>query len=239
MIRRILIGLVLIVLILVVVVAMQPSEFRVTRSAVVDAPPHEVFVHVNDLHKWQEWSPWAKKDPDAKAAYEGPDAGKGAKFHWDGNREVGKGTMTIVESKPHELVRFQLDFQEPMAGTSTAEFTFKPEGDDKTAVVWTMTGENDFIGKAMCLVMDMDKMVGGEFEQGLSNLKSIVEKPSPDKKDSSPATPSSSETKKEAEAKSAPANIQRNEPPVQKTETAPTNSGAPKPQEKKDGAAKK
>ena len=174
MIKKILIVLVGIVAALAVVVALQPADFRVTRSATISAPPAVVFAQVNDLHKFQDWSPWAKLDPAAKSDFQGPPAGTGAAFSWAGNMEVGEGTMTITESRPAELVRFKLDFKKPMAGTSTAEFTFKPEG-GATLVTWSMEGKNGFAGKAVSLVMDCDKMVGGQFEKGLADLKKIAE----------------------------------------------------------------
>ena len=110
--------------------ALRPSEFRVTRSTLVAAPADVVFAHVNDLHAWEAWSPWAKLDPAAKTTYEGPSAGVGAAFSWDGNRNVGQGRMTIVESRPNQLVRFRLDFLKPFKGTNAAEFTFqsRPSG---------------------------------------------------------------------------------------------------------------
>jgi hypothetical protein len=160
--------------IFLVVVALQPSEYRVTRSALLPAPPAAVFPHANDLHKWQAWSPWAKKDPEAKNTFEGPSAGTGAIFRWSGNREVGKGSMTITESRPSELVRIRLDFIDPFPGTSDVEFTFKPEGAGTTAT-WTIAGKHDFAGKAVCLFMDMDGMIGADFEAGFDNLKKVLE----------------------------------------------------------------
>lgn len=156
-------------------IATRPAEFTVTRSARFAAPAPAVFAQVNELRKWKAWSPWAKKDPQAKEAYDGPAAGAGAVMSWAGNREVGKGRMTIVESRPAELVRFKLEFFEPFAATNDAEFAFRPAG-GATEVTWTMRGRNNFIGKAMCLVFDMDKMVGGDFEQGLAGIRGIVEK---------------------------------------------------------------
>ncbi len=174
MLKKILIVLAAIVVVFVVVVAMQPSDFRVARSATISAPAPAVFAQVNDFHKWEEWSPWAKLDPAAKSTFEGPPAGTGAIFRWAGNKEVGEGSMTITESRPSDLIRIKLEFLKPFAATNTAEFTFKPEG-DQTAVTWSMSGQSNFIGKAFCLFMDMDKMVGGQFEKGLASMKSIAE----------------------------------------------------------------
>jgi hypothetical protein len=171
---KILIALAVIVVILVVIVALQPSEFRIVRSAAMSAPAPVVFAEVNDFHKWEAWSPWAKLDPAAKATFEGPPAGTGAVFRWAGNKEVGEGSMTITESRPSELIRIRLEFLKPFAANNTAEFTFKPEG-DQTLVTWSMEGKNNFIAKAFCLFMNMDKMAGGQFEKGLASMKSVAE----------------------------------------------------------------
>ncbi len=174
MLKRILLGLIVVVAAFCAYVALLPSTFRIERSTILVAPQAAAFAEVNDLHKWQAWSPWAKLDPNAKATFEGPDAGEGAIFHWHGNAEVGKGTMTIVESKPDEHVRMRLDFAEPWPATSTSEFTFKADG-PRTIVTWAMFGEQGFLEKAVCVFMNLDKMVGGQFEKGLANLKQIVE----------------------------------------------------------------
>ncbi|MGI0029371.1 MAG: SRPBCC family protein [Nitrososphaera sp.] len=174
MLKKILIALAAIVVVFVAVVAMQPSEFRVARTATISAPAPVVFAQVNDFHKWEAWSPWAKLDPAAKATFEGPSAGPGAIFRWAGNDEVGEGSMTITESRPSDLIRIKLEFLKPFAATNTVEFTFKPEA-NQTAVTWSMAGKNNFIAKAVCLFMNMDKMVGGNFEKGLAQMKSAVE----------------------------------------------------------------
>jgi hypothetical protein len=170
MFKKILLGLAALIAVFLIVVAMQPDEFRVSRSASVAASPDRVFAQVNDFHNWQAWSPWAKLDPNAKATFEGPPAGEGAVFIWAGNNEVGEGRMTVMQSRPSELVLIKLDFVKPMEGTSDVEFTFKPQNND-TVVTWTMSGQNNFIGKAICLIMNQDKMIGGYFEKRLANLK--------------------------------------------------------------------
>ena len=163
-----------IVLVFSGVVAMQPADFRVTRSATIEAPPEAVFAHVNDFHNWEAWSPWAKLDPQAKMTYEGPPSGEGAIVRWDGNNEVGAGSMTIEESSPHQRIQIALAFLRPFESTATAEFAFEPKN-EQTVVSWSMAGKNNFIGKAISLFMDCDAMIGGEFEKGLASLKSIVE----------------------------------------------------------------
>lgn len=174
MLKFILIGLAAILAVFLIVAALQPADFRISRSATIAAATPVVFEQVNDLHKWNAWSPWARLDPNAKNTFEGPPAGVGATFAWAGNNEVGEGRMTITDSKPNEFILMKLEFIKPFAATNTTEFTFKPEG-DRTAVTWSMSGRNNFMGKCMSLIMNCDKMVGGQFDQGLANLKAIVE----------------------------------------------------------------
>ncbi len=176
MIQVILIALAAIAVVFAGIVAMQPSEFRITRKATIAAPAQTIFAQVNDFHKWTAWSPWEKIDPALQRTYEGAPAGPGAVYSWAGNNQAGEGRMTIVESRPSNLVRIKLEFFKPFAATHTAEFTFEPEG-DRTAVTWSMTGENKFLAKGIGLVMNMDKMIGGQFEQGLAELKSVAEAP--------------------------------------------------------------
>lgn len=161
---------------LLFVASRKPDTFRVSRRATLAAAPEAVFAQVNDLVAWQGWSPWAKKDPTARAVFGSRTAGEGASFGWDGNNKVGKGAMTIMESIPSRQVRFRLDFEKPFKATNEALFTFTPVAEG-TEVVWTMTGTANLMSKVMDVLMNMDKMVGTDFEQGLANLKAIVEKP--------------------------------------------------------------
>ncbi len=174
MLKNILIALAVIAIVFVGVVAMQPSEFRIVRTATISAPAPAVFAQVNDFRNWEAWSPWAKRDPAAKTTFEGPSAGTGAIFRWAGNHESGEGSMTITESRPSDLIRIKLEFLKPFVATNTAEFIFKPEG-KHTAVTWSMAGRNNFIAKAVCLFMSRDKMVGGDFEKGLARMTAVVE----------------------------------------------------------------
>lgn len=163
------------VIVFVVVVATRPAEFRVTRSAVVSAPLSAVFAQVNELCNWDAWSPWAKLDPTAKATFEGPPSGVGAAFSWAGNNKIGEGRMTITESRLNELIRFKLEFVKPFKATNIAEFTFSPES-GRTTVTWSMSGTNNFMSKAVGLFINCDRMVGGQFDQGLANMRAVVEK---------------------------------------------------------------
>jgi len=172
--KRILLGFLAILVIFAIVVACQPPDFSVARSAAMAAPSGTVFAQVNDFHKWEAWSPWAKLDPAMKTTYEGASSGTGSIYIWAGNDKIGEGRMTILESRPGELVRIKLEFLKPFAATNQADFTLKGEG-AQTSVTWTMTGKKNFIQKAFCMFMDMDKMVGGDFEKGLAQIKTVVE----------------------------------------------------------------
>lgn len=171
--KKILVGVIVLIAGFGILIAKQPNEFSVSRTAVVDASANDVFEHVNTLNKWNEWSPWARLDPNSKSRFIGPEDGVDAEMHWTGNNEVGEGSMKIIDSRPSEVVRLKLDFIKPMEGTSTSEFNFVPKG-DKTSVTWTMSGKHNYVQKAMCLVFNGKKMLGEQFEQGLSNLNSVV-----------------------------------------------------------------
>ena len=174
MLIKVLIVVAVLLVVFIIIVATRPSEFQITRTATMNAPAEVVFAQVNDFQSWRAWSPWEGKDPAMKRTYEGPPAGRGAVYAWAGNKEVGEGRMTLTESRPHELIRIKLDFIKPFAATNTTEFTFKPQG-EQTHVTWTMTGHNGFMAKAFCMFMDMDKMVGGDFEKGLAAMKAVAE----------------------------------------------------------------
>jgi len=174
MLSNILIGLAVLVVVFIIVVATRPDSFRVTRTATIPAPAAIVFAQVNDLHKWEAWNPWGKLDPACKMTYEGPAAGTGAGYTWAGNKKVGEGRMTITESRPNELIRFNLEFLKPFKANNTAEFTFNSES-NQTTVAWSMAGKRNFAFKAFGLFVDCDKMVGRDFEKGLADLKSVAE----------------------------------------------------------------
>jgi hypothetical protein len=170
----VLIGLAAIALVFVVIVALQPGAFRIARSATMSAPAADAFAQVNDFHNWDSWSPWAKIDPAMKQTYAGAPAGTGAIYTWVGNNQVGEGRMTILQSRPSEVIQIQLEFLRPFKATHTAEFTFQPEG-NQTTVTWSMSGNRNFLFKAFGLFMNMDRMLGGEFEKGLASMKAVVE----------------------------------------------------------------
>lgn len=173
--KKILLALLAFVAVFLLVVHFQPAAYTVTRTAVINAPPEKVFPLVNDFHQWDSWSPWAKIDPNMNSQYEGAPSGTGAIYRWSGNSDVGKGSMKIKESRPPESIAIDLEFQEPFASSSDNRFRFSPEGNG-TRVDWTMSGENDFMGKLFCLVMGgMDKAIGPDFEKGLAQMKAVAE----------------------------------------------------------------
>lgn len=173
--KWVLIGLGGVIVVFLIVVAMQPADFKVERSATLRAPAPAAFAQVNDFQNWQAWSPWEKVDPALKRSYEGSKAGTGAIYAWQGNKDVGEGRMTITESRPGELVRIKLEFFKPFAAVNDTVFRFQPSG-EATTVTWSMSGQNNFVSKAMCLFINMDRMVGGMFEQGLAQMKTVVER---------------------------------------------------------------
>ena len=170
----ILLAAVFIAILFAVVIVGRPDEFTVSRSVKISAVPEKVFPLVNDLHKWEGWSPWAKLDPNAKNSFAGADSGAGAAMSWSGNRKIGEGHMTITRSQGNELIRFTLEFIKPFRATNNAEFAFKPEG-GQTLVTWSMSGKNNLFFKAFGLFVDCDKMAGKDFEKGLTAMKSVAE----------------------------------------------------------------
>jgi carbon monoxide dehydrogenase subunit G len=176
MFMKILLVLAVVIVVFCVFVATRPSAFHIERSARIGAPPAAVFAQVNDFHRWDAWSPWAKMDPAMKATYSGAPAGEGAAYTWVGNSQVGEGKMTITESRPTDRITIRLEFLKPMAATNTATFTFKGNGAG-TDVTWAMDGNNGFMGKAFSVFMNMDTMLGAYFEQGLGQMKLAAEHP--------------------------------------------------------------
>jgi carbon monoxide dehydrogenase subunit G len=166
--------LIVIVLALLGYAATKPNTFSYARSTRIDAPPEKIAPLISDFKQWVAWSPWEKKDPALKRTYSGNPSGTGAVYAWDGSKNVGSGRMEIVESSPVKI-RIKLDFFSPFKASNIAEFTFTPQG-GATEVDWVMTGESLFIGKVMSIFMDMDKMIGRDFEAGLADMKAAAER---------------------------------------------------------------
>ena len=139
------------------------------------APPELVHGLVNDFRQWARWSPWEQRDPNLKRSFEGPRSGVGAVYGWTGNDQVGQGRMTITESTPGERVGIKLEFLKPFAATNVTEFGFAPAGAGRTQVTWAMSGKNDLLGKLFSVFMNMDAMVGKDFEEGLARMRAESE----------------------------------------------------------------
>ena len=175
MLKKVGIAVAVVLVLLLVIIATRPSTYQVVRKTTVAAPGEVAYGFVADFHRWSEWSPWDKLDPNQKRTFEGPAAGEGAIYHWAGNDQVGEGRMTIVGAKSNSQLDIKLEFIKPFASTNQTLFDFIGQGTTGSEIVWTMNGHNDFMGKAMSLFMDMDKMIGPDFEKGLAQLKTVVE----------------------------------------------------------------
>lgn len=173
MLKKILVILLALIAGFAVFVAIQPGEYAVARTVTIPGSPATVFGVVNNFQEFNKWSPWAKIDPNMTTSYTGADTGVGSVYQWQGNAEVGKGKMTITESKPYERIAIRLEFFEPFASVADTAFLFRPSGEN-TEVTWQMNGKNGFAEKAITLFMDMEGMIGKDFEKGLSQLSDVV-----------------------------------------------------------------
>lgn len=155
--------------------ATKPSTLHVERKATLSAPPEAVFPHIDDFHRWVAWSPWEKLDPSMSKTYSEPSRGAGATYAWSGNRNIGAGKMTVLESRPNEQISIRLEFFKPFASTNSAVFMLKPAAGG-TEVTWAMDGPNNFMGKVMSVFIDMDAMIGENFATGLAELGRVSER---------------------------------------------------------------
>ena len=156
--------------------ATRPDTFRVEREATIKAPPEKIFALINDLRRWDSWSPWEKKDPAMRRTFSGDaTSGKGAAYAWEGNSDVGQGRMEIAESVPRSRVRIKLDFVKPFEAHNIVDFTLEPKG-DATSVTWAIYGPSPYISKLIGIFLSMDSMIGKDFEAGLAGLKAVAEK---------------------------------------------------------------
>jgi uncharacterized protein YndB with AHSA1/START domain len=163
-----------IAVVLILAVA-KPDRFRVERAAAIKAPPEKIFTLIDDFHQWRSWSPWEDRDPAMRRTYEGAERGKGAVYAWDGNKNVGAGRMEILTAAAPSTIVIKLDFIKPFEGHNTAEFTMLPQS-GATNVIWAMHGPAPFMHKVMQVFMNMDRMIGKDFETGLANLKTAAER---------------------------------------------------------------
>jgi uncharacterized protein YndB with AHSA1/START domain len=174
MIEALVIVVIVLIALLLIYAATRPDTFRVERSAIINAPPENIFPLINDFRKWEPWSPWEKVDPALKRSYSGAASGEGAVYEWSGNKNIGQGQMEIVESSPSSKIKLRIDFIKPFEAHNTIEFTLIPQG-GSTLVTQAMYGPSPFISKVMGIFCSMDKMVGKKYEEGLANLKAISE----------------------------------------------------------------
>ena len=157
--------------VLAVIISMQPDEYEVERTATIDAPAGVVYEQVEDVRRWSDWAPWVKRIPEDKGQHGGADRGEGATYEWSSeDRDVGTGQMTILEANPGEYIEIKLEFFEPYESTTTTSFDFVAVDDDTTEVTWRMTGDNNFLSKAMSLFLNIEEMIGEDYEKGLANL---------------------------------------------------------------------
>ena len=175
MIKIILIVLAVAIAAVLILAATKPDVFRVQRATSIKAPPDKVFGFINDFKRWDGWSPWEKKDPAMKRSFGATTSGKGATYAWEGNKDVGQGSMEITQSTPSSAIKLKLDFLKPFEAHNVVDFTLEPKG-DTTQVTWTMAGPTPYFAKIFHVFMDMDSMVGKDFETGLANLKAVAEK---------------------------------------------------------------
>lgn len=176
MLKKILIVVVVALIGLLTFAAFQPAEYSISRELVMKAPAEAIFPFINNSQKSNSWMPWSEVDPNAKMSYSGPDEGVGSKSSWEGNGQLGVGEALVVESNPNQNVKTQLTYTKPMHMSQMAEISLTP-ATEGTLVKWTVSGQNSFVGRLMCVFMNMDKMVGSQFEKGLTKLKSMVETP--------------------------------------------------------------
>ena len=160
--------------VLLLVAAMRPDTFRVQRTASIKAPPDKLHALINDMRVFNTWNPYNLKDPNIQGEYQGPQAGPGAVYRFAGNKDVGKGSIAIVDTAPTR-VTMKLDMLEPFEGHNIVEFTLAPKG-EATDVTWAMHGPSPFMAKLVGLFMNMDRMIGRDFEDGLANLKARAER---------------------------------------------------------------
>ena len=153
----------------------KPDIFRIQRVATIKAPAESIFALINDFHRWGSWSPWESKDPAMKRTFSGAESGKGAVYAWDGNKNVGSGRMEILDTSAPSKIVIKLDFFTPFEGHNTAEFTMLPQG-DATNITWVMYGPASLMSKVMQVFINLDNMIGKDFETGLANFKRVTEK---------------------------------------------------------------
>src|SRR6195256_4374875 len=169
----------IVIAIVLILAATKPNTFSVRRATTVKAPPERIFALIKDFHQWGSWSPYETKDPAMKRSFSGAADGEGAVYGWEGNKNVGSGRMEVLDTSMPSKIVIKLDFFTPFEGHNTAEFTMLPQGDATNAatnVTWLMHGPAPFMSKLMQIFINLDNMIGRDFEVGLANLKRLTEK---------------------------------------------------------------
>ncbi len=174
MLKRALLFIGVVIAVFLAYVAVQPSEYTISRETVVHAKPEVVFPYMNNVKKTNEWMPWSDMDKEVKMSYAGPEEGVGAISSWESSGQMGVGKATVVESVPNASVKTKIEYFKPMTMQQVSDFTLTPVAEG-TKVRWSVNGHNNFVGRVFCVFMNMDKMVGGSFEAGLGKLKKMVE----------------------------------------------------------------
>lgn len=206
MLKKILIALAIVVALFFAYAATRPDTYHVERSLQIQAPADVVFAEVDNFQSWGAWSPWEKLDLQMKKTFNGPERGVGAEYAWQGNSDVGSGKMTITESNAPKHIEYRLEFIEPFAGLAISAFDLEPASSDSTKVTWSMEGQNNLVAKAMGIFMDMDSMIGGDYEKGLAALKAIAEDEAKKQRDAKAAQDAAAQA--EAAAQDAAAKAQ-------------------------------
>jgi hypothetical protein len=176
MLKKILIGLAVVIAIILIAACFQPDTFGFKRSITINAKPEKIFPLIEDFHNWKVWDPWAKLDPNIQITYDGAAKGKGAQYAWEGNNKVGQGRMEIVSETENKTVLIALNFIKPMSTQDMAQFTLEPQG-NATQVTWAMEGPMPFFAKVCHLFINMDKMLAPQFDKGLADMKAAAEAP--------------------------------------------------------------
>lgn len=174
MMKKIILGVAAVVALILIYAAFSPAEYSIQREVVINAPAEKIFPYLNNQKLAEQWGPWLETDPSAKMTYSGPDEGVGAIASWTGGQQLGTGSATIVDSIPNQKVTIKLAYTEPFQMEQLSDYIAEAAG-EQTKVIWKVTGQNNFIGRVMCIFVSMDKMVGGMFEEGLNKLKTVIE----------------------------------------------------------------
>jgi hypothetical protein len=175
MLKKVSLAAVILVAGVLILAACRPNRFRVERTATIKAPADAIYARIENFRQWSSWSPYEKLDPDMKRTFRGSPSGQGAIYEWDSQGQGGKGRMEIVETSPASRIKIRLDFEKPFQAHNVAEFTLDEHG-DSTNVTWAMYGPQPYVAKLMTMFLNMDRLVGKEFETGLANLKTLTEK---------------------------------------------------------------